>query len=213
MSIIQSIRDKAAWLVFGVIALSLLGFLLMDAFVGRGSRGGMFGGNETTIGEVNGKEIDYIEFQKRAKMMEDQYAAQGYPMNEMMRQNLTEQLWNQSIEETVLNEEAATLGLQVTPKELEDILFGSNPPQDLAQQFTNEQGVYDANAARAAIAELRKQKNNPNAENFEQVYLPELMKGRLREKYMSLLSNTQYYPKWMLEKPITTTVSWPPFPM
>lgn len=200
MSIIQSIRDKAAWLVFGVIALSLLGFLLMDAFVGRGSRGGLFGGNETTIGKVNGKEIDYIEFQKRAKMMEDQYAAQGYPMNEMMRQNLTEQLWNQTIEENVLNEEASKLGLVVTPKELEDILFGSNPPQDLAQQFTNEQGVYDANAARAAIAELRKQKNNPNAENFEQVYLPELMKGRLREKYMSLLASTQYYPKWMLEK-------------
>jgi peptidyl-prolyl cis-trans isomerase D len=200
MSIIQSIRDKAAWLVFGVIALSLLGFLLMDAFVGRGSRGGLFGGNETTIGKVNGEAIDYIDFQKRAKMMEDQYAAQGYPMNEMMRQNLTEQLWNQTIEETVLREEAAKLGLSVTPKELEDILFGANPPQDLAQQFTNAQGVYDANAARAAIAELRKQKNNPNAENFENVYLPELMKSRLREKYMSLLANTLYYPKWMLEK-------------
>ena len=32
MSIIQQIREKAAWLVFGVIALSLIGFLLMDAF-------------------------------------------------------------------------------------------------------------------------------------------------------------------------------------
>ncbi len=35
MSILQQIRDKAAWLVFGLIALSLVGFLLMDAFVGR----------------------------------------------------------------------------------------------------------------------------------------------------------------------------------
>ena len=32
MSIIQKIREKAAWLVFIVIALSLIGFLLMDAF-------------------------------------------------------------------------------------------------------------------------------------------------------------------------------------
>ena len=31
MSIIQKIRDKAAWLVFGLIAVSLIGFLLMDA--------------------------------------------------------------------------------------------------------------------------------------------------------------------------------------
>ena len=33
MSIIQSIREKAAWLVFGVIGISLIGFLLMDALI------------------------------------------------------------------------------------------------------------------------------------------------------------------------------------
>ena len=31
MSIIQTIRDKGAAIVIGVIALSLIGFLLMDA--------------------------------------------------------------------------------------------------------------------------------------------------------------------------------------
>jgi peptidyl-prolyl cis-trans isomerase D len=50
MSVIQQIRDKAAWLVFGLIALSLVGFLLMDAFVGR-SR--FFGSNSTTLGSVD----------------------------------------------------------------------------------------------------------------------------------------------------------------
>ncbi|ULQ55628.1 SurA N-terminal domain-containing protein [Flavihumibacter rivuli] len=199
MSIIQQIRDKAAWLVFGVIALSLLGFLLMDAFVGRGGRG-LFGGNSTTIGTVNGEKLDYVEFQKRVQMAEEQYQQSGYPMNEMMRQNVQEQVWNQFIEENVLQEQYGKLGLSVTPKELDDILFGANPPQDLRQQFTNEQGVYDANAAKAAIANLRKQKDNPLAENFNNVYLPALVDARLREKYASLLGNSYYIPKWMMEK-------------
>ncbi|MBC6492835.1 SurA N-terminal domain-containing protein [Flavihumibacter stibioxidans] len=203
MSIIQNIRDKAAWLVFIVIALSLLGFLLMDAFVGGRGRGGLFGGNNTTIGSVNGEKIDYVDFQKRVQMVEDQYQQQGYPMNEMMRQNVQEQVWNQVIEENVLEEEYEKLGLTVTPKELEDILFGANPPQDLRQQFTNEQGVYDVNAAKAAIAELRKQKDNPMAKNFSDNYLPALMDARKREKYASLLGNTFYVPKWMAEKMIS----------
>jgi len=56
MSIIQQIRDKAAWLVFGLIALSLIGFLLMDSSAGK-SR--LFGNRSTVIGKVNGEKIEY----------------------------------------------------------------------------------------------------------------------------------------------------------
>lgn len=199
MSIIQQIRDKAAWLVFGVIALSLLGFLAMDAFVGRG--GGMFGRQSTTIGSVNGSKIEYAEFEKRKKSMEDQYRANNYPVNEMMQQNIQEQIWNQYIEENVLKEEYDKLGLEVSSKELDDMLFGENPPQDLKQQFTNkETGLYDANALKSAISQLRKQKNDPRAEQFEAEYLPALINSRLKEKYTALLANTTYIPKWMIEK-------------
>lgn len=199
MSIIQQIRDKAAWLVFGVIALSLLGFLAMDAFVGRG--GGMFGRQSTTIGSVNGSKIEYAEFEKRKKSMEDQYRANNYPVNEMMQQNIQEQIWNQYIEENVLKEEYDKLGLEVSSKELDDMLFGENPPQDLKQQFTNkETGLYDANALKSAISQLRKQKNDPRAEQFESEYLPALINSRLKEKYTALLANTTYIPKWMVEK-------------
>jgi peptidyl-prolyl cis-trans isomerase D len=199
MSIIQTIREKAAWLVFGVIALSLLGFLLMDAFVGKSGRG-IMSGDKTVIGSVNGKKIDYVEYQKKVQLVEDQYQQSGYPMNEMMRQNVQDQVWNQFIEDNVLNGEYDKLGLKVTPKELEDMLFGANPPQDLRRQFSNEQGIYDAKMARDAIANLKKQKNNPMADNFSNIYLPELMKARMREKYASLLGNTYYIPKWMAEK-------------
>jgi peptidyl-prolyl cis-trans isomerase D len=79
-------------------------------------------------------------------------------------------------------------------------LFGANPPQDLRNQFTNERGEFDVNGAKNAIANLRKQKNNPTTENFNNIYLPALMQNRMREKYSSLLGSSYYVPKWMVEK-------------
>ena len=199
MSIIQNIRDKAAWLVFIIIALSLLGFLLMDSVSGARGRG-IFGGNQTSLGSVNGQEIDYVEFQKRLQLQENQLQQQGYPINEMMRQNIQEQVWNQFIEENVLEAEFKKLGLAVSGQELNDILFGDNPPADFRQQFTNENGQYDANKAKQAVDALKKQKNDPMSKNFTEQYLPALANFRLREKYTALLANTYYIPKWMAEK-------------
>ena len=157
-------------------------------------------GNSTTIGTINGSNVDVIDYQKKIKMMEDQYAASGYPVNEMMRQNIQEQVWGQYVEDAVLTKETEALGLSVTPKELDDILFGANPPQDLKQQFTNDKGEFDVNGAKNAIANLRKQKNNPVTENFNNIYLPALMQNRMREKYSSLLGSSYYLPKWIVEK-------------
>jgi len=53
MSIIQQIRDKAAVLLTSLIALSLIGFLVQDAFVGRSS--GLFSDQPSSVGSVNGK--------------------------------------------------------------------------------------------------------------------------------------------------------------
>src|SRR5689334_7096997 len=90
MSIIQRIRDKAAWLIFGAIALAMIGFIVTDAFHGRG--GGWFGGSSTTMGKVNGKKIDYQVFAERMKAYEAQY---GGAMNDALRQNMQDNLWNQ----------------------------------------------------------------------------------------------------------------------
>lgn len=201
MSIIQNIREKAAWLVFGVIALSLIGFLLMDASVGGRGGGGMFSSTTTTLGSINGDKIEYVDFEKKRKLVEDQYRSSGYPVNEMMQQNIQDQVWNQYIEDNVLQDEYKKLGLEVSSKEINDILFGKNPPQDLKQQFMNQQtGEYDANAARSAIDNLKRQKDNPVAAQFADIYLPSLVNNRLKEKYTALLTNSSYVPKWMIEK-------------
>src|SRR5579875_2812450 len=146
MSVIQQIRDKYARIAVIAIAVSLLGFIMMDAFTGRGR---LFSGNATTIGKVNGKKIDYADFEHRVKAQEDMARQQGYDVSgDAGRQQLIESIWNQEVDQTIMGEQYNELGLAVGKKELNDLLFGNNPPQDLKQRFTDQQtGQYNALAA------------------------------------------------------------------
>ena len=66
MQIIQTIRDKGAAVVIAVIALSLIGFLLMDANSGtKGSGGGFFGSSSNNIGKVNGEPVERALFDEK----------------------------------------------------------------------------------------------------------------------------------------------------
>jgi peptidyl-prolyl cis-trans isomerase D len=197
MSIIQNIRDKAAWIVSGAIALALIAFIAQDAFQGGGR--GIFSGNSTTLGKVNGKKIEAQPFEERVKMMEEQYRNANYPINDMMRQQIRDGIWNETVEDIILAKEYDKLGLNVSDKELTDMLYGPNPPQQLQQQFTDPNtGIYNADAAYQAIKSLKK--GTPQHASFWGEFIPSLEKARVKEKYLTILGNSSYVPKWMVEK-------------
>ena len=208
MSIIQQIREKAVWLVSGLIALSLVGFLLMDA---RSSK--FFGGRSTVIGEINGQKIEYTSFEQLVSNQEEQYKQRGYPTSEAMTQNIRDNVWHQMVEDAVLSDDYATLGLDVSDKEVNDMLVGPNAIQDVKQAFTDPKtGIFDAQAAAQQINQLRNfykagppKKGSDNgryeaARRFFEESLPQIVKMRMREKFTALLANSAYVPKWMIEK-------------
>ncbi|RYD87839.1 MAG: peptidylprolyl isomerase, partial [Sphingobacteriales bacterium] len=199
MSVIQNIRDKYARVMVILIAVSLIGFILMDAF---SSRSNLFSGNTTTVGKVNGKKIEYIDFEQKIKQQEEQYKAQGYDMGEAGRQNLIEGVWNAEVTEALLADQYKKLGIQVSNKELNDYLFGANPPQDLRQRFTDSTGQYNGAAAMQAVNQIRTSKRPEDAASRQQLvsYFEGMRNQRAMEKYMSLLNNAIYLPKWMVEK-------------
>jgi peptidyl-prolyl cis-trans isomerase D len=206
MSIIQQIRERAAWLVFGLIGVSLIGFLLMDSSVGNSRLGAA---NAGTVGVVDGNQLEYTDFQKQISEREDQYKSQGYPLNDMIQQNIRETVWKQFVEESVLKGEYAKLGLEVSDKELNDMLVGPNAVPEIKRAFTDPNtGIFDPQQAAARINQLRSiyngnRKTDQNyavAQNFFEQVLPQFVKLRLREKYLSLLANSSYVPKWMIEK-------------
>ncbi|HEU4471572.1 MAG TPA: SurA N-terminal domain-containing protein [Flavisolibacter sp.] len=195
MSVIQKIRDKyARWAVIA-IALALLGFILMDAFAGKTGMGSSGPGN--TIGKVNGVSIDRQEFELKNQALEYQYASQGYQVGEELRQQIMQQNWENEVSDIILTAEYEKLGLTVTEKEVRDILYGANPPEDIRRSFTDANGNFNAVEAEKAVKQAMK--NPAQKENVER-RIEELKKQRLMTKYMSLLTNTVYFPKWFLEK-------------
>jgi peptidyl-prolyl cis-trans isomerase D len=109
-------------------------------------------------------------------------------------------LWDQEINDVVLAKQYNELGLTVSEKELRDILYGANPPQDLRQRFTDPNtGVYNGVQAQQFIGQIKKQGTQQDKDQLNQ-YLESLEKDRLQTKYTSLLANSIHFPKWMLEK-------------
>lgn len=200
MSVIQSIREKyAKWAVIA-IALALLGFILTDYFQAQSRMGS---GNSTSLGSVNGKKIDYIGFETKLKARDEQQQAaaqqQQQEYTEAQKHQTAEQLWNQEVEEIIMTSEFKKVGIDVGKKEFNDYLFGQNPPQDLRQRFSDQQGNYDGAAAQNAINQLRRSPNQVERDQLDG-YLAALEYSRKMEKYNSLLTNSVYYPKWYVEK-------------
>jgi peptidyl-prolyl cis-trans isomerase D len=195
MSVIQSIREKYAKWAVVAIALALLGFILTDYLSAKNK---LFGGNSTTLGSVNGKKIDFNDFAFKLQELEDQAEAQGQSLSETDRHTKNEQLWNQEVDQILMQKEFSSLGFDVGKKELNDWLFGTNPPQSLAQQFS-QNGQYNPAAAQEAINQMRRSANQSERDQLN-IFLTNLEYSRKVEKFNSLLSNSVYLPKWLIEK-------------
>lgn len=198
MSIIQDIRDKYAKLTVALIALALIGFILTDYFQSKNRMGR---GASNTIGSVNGRSIEYDDFNKKVEQTQSAMKAQGYPQTPGLYSQALEQAWNQQVSLSLLEEEADKLGIIVGKKELGDVLYGPNAPEDFKKAGTDEKGNYDPVKAKQQVDQFMKNKQTPPeqkaAVNNE---IEQLTQQRIYEKYMSLLGNSVNAPRWFVEK-------------
>ncbi len=199
MQIIQSIRDKGAIFVIVVIALSLIGFILMDSRQGGST---MFGGNTNNVGKVNGEEISISDFNKRVKEMEDmEEQRNGQRPSGTRTYQIRDQLWNQMVAEKIFYKEAAKLGITFTPKELTHILLSNDPSNPFLQQGLADPntGQLDMAKAQEALSNIKKftgaRKDAVNAQIVDPLKLSTIV-----NKYSGLLSASAYYPSWMQEQ-------------
>ena len=167
MQIIQTIRDKGAAIVIAVIALSLIGFILMDAKQG-GNR--LLSSLSSNIGKVDGNSIERGEFEKKVKYTEQvakQQAAQsGRPAPDPAQ--IREQVWNNLVAEKVFYAEAAKLGIDFTSKELSALLNSNDPSNPLLQ----DQGMRDPNTGmldQAKVGEAFNTIKKASGEQYEMI--------------------------------------------
>lgn len=200
MSIIQTIRDKyAKWAVIG-IALAIIGFLLMDASVGRSRLLSGFG--KGSVGSVNGKKINFDDFNKKVQNAELN-AEQSNPgaSSDTKRGQAVDAVWNQEVSKIILDNELSKLGISVGENERADMIAGEHPSQ-VAQQYLSQQGQpYNGLQALQTINQI---KRGNNAEQKAQVneLLNYMEQVRLEEKYNSIFTSSNNIPRWIIESEI-----------
>ncbi|MCW3462411.1 peptidylprolyl isomerase [Chitinophaga nivalis] len=207
MSVIQKIRDKYAVVIVVVICLAIVSFLLQDAFFGKSS----LARRDTSVGKINGEELDFGEYQRRIQDAENG-ARQQMPngnIDEQTRQYIREQVWNQFLNEQIMQAQYKKLGIAVTEAEVVDQIKGKNPNPIVVQQFTRD-GKFDRVAMEQTIAQAG---TNPQIRAALEQLESYIAKSQEQQKYLTLVKQGVYYPSWLAKQQLadnsqTATVSY-----
>ena len=196
MAALGKIRSKGGILV-AAIGLALFAFLAEEAFR---SCNGIKSESRQQIGEILGEKISVQDYQK----LIDEY--QSAIKFTMQRDNLTEdelnqvkdQVWQQLVNNRVLEADAKKVGLTVTEQELSNVLNDGTNPMLAQTPFVNQQtGRFDINALQQFLDGYNKAKasNSPQLEQMQTIYdywlfvEKNLRTQLLGQKYQALLAS------------------------
>ena len=179
-----------------VIGLALFAFIAEEMF-----RSCEATSNEKRqqVGEVLGKKISVQDFQS----LVDEYQevikmTQGRDnLSEEELNQVKDQVWQQFVSNTVIETEAAKVGLTVTDEELQNVLKTGTNPLLMQTPFVNQQtGRFDATQLTKFLADYKKMQSQggQQLEQYDRIYKYwKFMEKMLRQnilagKYQSLLS-------------------------
>ncbi|MEP7128021.1 MAG: SurA N-terminal domain-containing protein, partial [Chitinophagales bacterium] len=202
MALIGSIRNKLGPIIAIVIGLALAVFVLETAL---NSNSSLLQGSRDVVGVIDGQKIHYQDFANRLEEGVNNYKLQTNQPNidDNTMFSLRDQTWNQIINEQVNGAEYRKLGLTVSPDELKDMFFGSEPVPEIKQAFTNPQtGIFDPAAVKNYVQNL-----DQTAEGEEQgerrmrwvAFEKAQKENRIQTKYQNLVAKAMYIPKWQAE--------------
>ena len=185
-----------------VIGLALFAFIAEEMF-----RSCEATGNERRqqVGEVLGKKISVQDFQS----LVDEYQevikmTQGRDnFSEEELNQVKDQVWQQFVNNTIIETEAEKLGLTVTDEELQNILKAGTNPMLMQTPFVNQQtGRFDVSQLTKFLADYKKQQEQggnaqmmeqyTNIYNYWKFIEKNLRQQALAQKYQSLLAQSLF---------------------
>ncbi len=144
----QRTMKTIMWIVAAAFAI---GFL----FLGQGMNVGSGGGMQSNLAAVvNGLEIPYETYNSRVSQLAEMERARSSrdDLTSADYERLETQAWDGLITEILVQQEANRMGLRAEDSEVVAYLEG-NPPPFVRQNFLDEQGNFDPQAFRAALAD------------------------------------------------------------
>ncbi len=170
---IEKIRQQRGLLLV-MVGVGLLSFLIpYDAVMS------LFGNNNAAIGEIDGQSISAQEWQRALQDREPLFQYQG---NE---QSLSNDTWNQLVENVIYQDEFDALGIEVSDEEYEEITFG-----ELLSPFVKST-IYGGKDSTALKEQVRKSFDGMDAkmaENWKKL----IKQKRQKEKYDIMLRKAAF---------------------
>jgi len=151
MALMTDIRNNLSKL-FAVLAFFFIIMIIFDWGLDLSSQRGGPGSGADVLGNVNGQEVDYRQYSELVRRtLENQKQQTNVDPDEETERQVRAQVWNQLVDEILVDQEIERLGIKVTDQEIRDIVQGPNPPEFLVQQFRDSTGVFRRDAYERAM--------------------------------------------------------------
>lgn len=188
MAIIGTIR-KNGWILIVMMVLALGGFILMDV-VSNSQR--YSAGDINSLGMINDKEVKRDEFETYERLIYTNARNNTYQVRT--------QIWNYFVEKALVEREAEAIGLGVGKKELMDLQFGDNLSPVIMERFREANGQVN----RKNLMEIRQaiesgSFTDPTYRAYWSVQEKEVVKARIQDKLIKMISKGVYTPQWEAE--------------
>lgn len=147
MGMMAKMRSLAPWFIITVGGLFVLFMVLSDSQVSS-----LIGNRANNVGSINGKDISYQDYANLVdRYRQFQVDQTGTEIPESQMEQFRNQVWDNLVSQTLMEQKIKDYGLTVSPEEIKDVLLGPNPPQSVTQYFIDSTGQFNRQAYDAAI--------------------------------------------------------------
>ena len=184
MGLMTKLRDKT----HVILIILVVAFLITIIFEWGMNYLGMRSGQVTEFGSVNGKEIDYKEFESQVQFATEQQKQQtGEDPDESTIQMIRDQVWDQMVSQILAQQEIERLGIKVTNEEILNWVYNSPQtlPDPIKRNFIDSTGQFNMEIYQQALST-----KSPEVTKFwaqVEQYLKQLL---LSQKLQSVITGT-----------------------
>ena len=190
MSVLQFLRERAGWLVAGVIGVALLIFVVSD-FFGSGTGNTRQQKKYFELATIGNESVSYQEFDARIQNLAEIYRLSGTEsITEELSETMRAQIWDQMIREKILGKEYKRLGLEVSDDELDAMVLGDNKHPIVMQLFTDPQtGMFSESFM---INFLKSTETDQTSNSYWLFFENEIISDRMNTKYNNMVAMGLY---------------------
>ncbi len=184
MPLMTRMRSIAPAFIIAIVVLFVLFMVIQDSKIME-----IFGHRPNIIGTVNGKDITSQEFSQKVEEYRRQYKEQyKTDFDEENIDQLRDQMWEDYISRSITKQQIDKDNIIVTDKEINDQIFGANPPDFLKKQFIDSVGNFRRDVYESAI------KDPKNKEIILQV--KDILKEQLYNEKLQAVINSAALPSY-----------------